>query len=352
MALPPRVAVILVNHQDYTRPYLAACYASLMAQTYPADRVTLFIVNNGLPEAETRLTEQLAPTARMLQLPENVGWGGGNNAAIRVALAERFDYIILLNIDVTVDRAWLTQLVEEAERRPDTHILQSLILLHGTNRINSLGNRIQFLGFGYCQGYGEPASGASAPEVVDYASGASMLVRREVFEAVGMFRDDYFMYYDDVEFCWRARLAGYAVGVATSSVCRHKYAFATTLQWLYHLDRNRLTTLLTLERPGTLALILPCLLVAEGLLTAYYLCRGWGGSRLKLLGYFLRAGTWSAIRRNRLAIRRIRTRRDADIVKHFAAPITFAEVDGPVIRYVMNPLLRLYWGLVRSLIFW
>jgi GT2 family glycosyltransferase len=352
MPVCPRVAVIVVNHADYTRRYLADCYASLAAQTYPAGSFTLFIVNNGLLEEEARLTERLAPSSRILRLPENVGWGGGNNAAIRIALEERFDYIVLLNIDVTVDSTWLAHLVRAADGRPDTHIFQSLILLHGTTRINSLGNRIQFLGFSYCQGYGKQVVGASRPEVVDYASGTAMLVKREVFEAIGLFRDDYFMYYDDVEFCWRARIAGYAVGVADSSVCHHKYAFATTLRWLYHLDRNRLTTLLTLERPGTLALILPCLLIAEALLTVYYVCRGWGVGRLRLLWHFAKPGTWTSILRNRQAVRKIRKRSDADIVTHFAAEIVFAEVDGLVIRYVLNPLLRLYWSLVRPLIRW
>lgn len=348
----PRVAVIVVNHADYTRRYLGDCYASLAAQTYPADSFTCFIVNNGLPDAEDRLTERLAPTARTVRLARNVGWGGGNNAAIRIALEEGFEYIVLLNIDVTVDRAWLAHLVGEADRRPDTHILQSLILLHGTTRVNSLGNRIQFLGFSYCQGYGQEVAGAAKPQMVDYASGAAMLVKREVFEAIGLFRDDYFMYYDDVEFCWRARLAGYDVGVADSSICHHKYRFVTKPRWLYDLDRNRLTTLLTLERPGTLALIFPCLLIAELLLSAYYVCRGWGGSRVRLLGHFVKPGTWRAILRHRRAVRRLRQRSDAQIVARFAADIRFAEVDGRAIRYLINPLLRAYWHLIRPLIRW
>ena len=347
-----RVAVIVVNHQDYTRRYLAECYASLQAQTYPADRFTVFIVNNGLPEAEVRLTGRLASGARILSNDRNLGWGGGNNTAISVAMREGFDRFVLLNIDVIVDARWLAALVEAAEARADVDILQSKILLYGTSRINSFGNRIHFLGYGYCYGYGAESAVPPPRVALDYASGAAMLVKRRVFEAIGLFREEYFMYYDDVEFCWRARLAGFNVDMAEGSVCYHKYTFGNAIRWLYYVDRNRLMTVLTMERLGTLALILPCLVIAETVMTVYCVVRGWGSSRLKLFGYFLRPQTWHSIHRRRREIRALRRRRDAELVKRFSGQIVFAEIDSPVLRYMVNPLLRIYWAIVRVLIIW
>jgi len=239
----------------------------LKAQSYPASLTTVFLVHNGSAAAQRQQAAQLAPEARHLTLARNRGWTGGNNAAIRVALSEAFAYVVMLNVDTVVDRGWLSGLVQAADEHPTIHIWQSRILLHGTTKINSLGNRIHYLGFGYCHGYGQPQTTSSSAAMVDYASGAAMLVKREVFETIGLFREDYMSYYDDMEFCWRARLVGYNVGVADASLCYHKYTFRKSPTRLYYLQRNRLMTLFSLERWGTLLMTLPCLLVAEGVLT-------------------------------------------------------------------------------------
>lgn len=351
VSVQANVAVLLVNCQDYAEKYLRACYESLGAQTYPASFFTVFIVNNGATEESERLVAQMAPTARMLSNAKNLGWAGGNNTAVRVALREGFDHLVMLNMDAVVDPDWLSSLVEAADQRPDVHILQSKILLFGTDKLNSIGNRTHFLGYGYCDGYGQDSHRRPSHRI-DHASGAAMLVKREVFERIGLFRDDYFMYYDDLEFCWRARLAGYNVGVAERSVCSHRYTTVGKLNYLYYLQRNRLVTLLTLERLGTILLTLPCLILAELVASIYCLARGWGRVQWRVARYFFRPGTWRAIIAGRREIRRLRTRKDAEIVKYFTGRVVFAETNPPILRYVFNPLLALYWACVRVFIVW
>lgn len=153
--LPARVAVIIVNASDYAHRDLAECYASLCAQRYPASRFTVFLINHGITEESRRLAARLAPSVRVLSSERNLGWGGGNNQAILVALAEECDYLVMLNMDCMVEPDWLGRLVEAAEQRPGVHILQSKNLLYGTDRVHSRGNRIHYLGYGYCQDYGE-----------------------------------------------------------------------------------------------------------------------------------------------------------------------------------------------------
>jgi hypothetical protein len=352
MRTPPDVAVILLNHADYAQRYLVPCYESLRRQTYPRDRFDVFIVSNGVSEETRRFIRRAAPGARLLDNPRNLGWSGGNNRAIRVALAEGTEYVILLNIDTVAEPDWLERLLDDARRRPELHILQSKILLDGTGRINSLGNRIQYLGYGYCNGYGQEDRRPSPPMPVDYASGAAMLVRRQVFERVGLFWDQYHIYYDDVEFCWRARLAGFNVGFAESSVCHHRYDFRVRMDRLYHFQRNRLLTLLTLARVPTLLLIAPCLVVSEAVVALYLVSRGWGAAVWGVLKDFLRRDTWRLIRARRRDVGGLRVRRDAEIVGGFAAEIVFREVDHPLLRYVANPLLRLYWMLAKRLLRW
>jgi GT2 family glycosyltransferase len=296
--------------------------------------------------------ERIAPQARVLHNPENFGWSGGNNTALRVALQESCEHAVLLNVNALPEPTWLSALMQAAARSPELHILQSVILLHGTDRLNSFGNRLHYLGYGYCNGYGQPQDAPHRRLVMDFASGASMLVRREVFDRVGLFREDYFLYYDDVEFSWRARLAGFNVGMAEQSVCFHKYDFQNTLRFLDCLQRNRLMTLLTLEKLRTIAVILPCLLLAEAAITACLVARGQGGVQWRLMKYFLRPATWRTIRERRRDIRRLRVRPDAEVVRRFAGAIAFPELNQPLLRYLVNPLLRLYWALARLCILW
>jgi GT2 family glycosyltransferase len=217
------VAVIVLTHGEYTAKYLGPCYASLTRQTYPAKRMHLFVVNNGVTERSRRLIAALAPGATVVEQRRNAGWGPGNNAGIRLALQQGYEYLVLVNVDTVLDPLWLARLVEAAQAQPDLHMLQSLILFEGTTRIQSLGNRIHFLGYGYCTGYGRDAARLTELPTMDYASGAAMLVKRQVFEAIGFFRHDYFLCYDDMEFGWRARLAGFNVGLVRGSICYHKY---------------------------------------------------------------------------------------------------------------------------------
>ena len=286
----------------------------------------------------------------LLPQRENLGWAGGNNAGIRAALAEGVDLIAALNMDTVVEPSWLRELVQEALAHPGLHILQSKILLFGTDRINSVGNRIQFLGYGNCNGYGQPDRPGLPAYPMDYASGAAMLVRREVFERIGLFREEYFMYYDDMEFCWRARLAGFNVGLAERSVCRHKYDFARVSSSLFFLERNRLLTLLGLAERRTLACILPCLLAAQGTLALYLILAGRGGAMPRLARTFCRVETWRQVAGHRRLAARLRRRSDAEIVGGFAGPITFAELDSPAFRLLINPLLTAYWAAARRLI--
>lgn len=346
----PRVAVILVNHGEYARRFLADCHAGLAAQDYPRDRFELFIVDNESTPESRRLIGEIAPGARLLPQRENLGWAGGNNAGVRAALTEAFDLIVTLNMDTVVEPSWLRELVEKALANPHLQILQSKIRIFGTDRINSVGNRIQFLGYGHCNGYGQ-RDGLDLPaHPMDYASGAAMLIRWEVFERIGLFREEYFMYCDDMEFCWRARLAGFNVGLAERSVCQHKYDWNRVRGSIFLLERNRWLTLLGLAERRTLACILPCLLAAQGALAGYLTLTGRAPTLLRLVRTFCRKETWRRVAEHRRLAARLRRRPDAEIVGRFAGPILFAEIDSPMFRLLVNPLLRGYWALARRLI--
>jgi GT2 family glycosyltransferase len=306
----------------------------------------LFIVDNASSPESRRRIRTIAPFARLIPSVRNLGWAGGNNKGIRIALEEGFDAVALLNMDTRVEREWLRSLVEHGQRNPDLSILQSKILLYGTYRINSLGNRIQFLGYGYCHGYGQRIS-LGRPDRIDFASGASMLVKREVFERIGLFREEYFLYGEDLEFCWRARLAGYRVGLAEKSVCHHKYDFRRILNAISYVERNRLLTLLALEGIWALLLTLPALILFQIGSMIYFTCRGKGNQMLKLFRYFLKKRTWILLGARRRQAQALRILPDAQIAGGFSGVIVFAEIRSAAFHLLINPLLGIYWAAAR-----
>ena len=242
---------------------------------------------------------------------------------------------------------------EAAGAHPELHILQSTLLLHGTDRLNSRGNRIHYLGYGFCEGYGEPEDAVGAPPgPVDFASGAAMLVKREVFDAVGLFRDDYMAYYDDLEFCWRSRLAGFNVGLAPGSRCHHKYAPCASPERLYLRERNRLLTWLALPRRRTILLTAPGLVASLAVTAVYALARGWGSVVVRLVRGFARADTWRSIHCHRQLVQALRVRPDAAIVRGFAGRLAVPGFNPVWLRYLVNPAFHLYWACVRRLIVW
>lgn len=347
----PRVAIILVNYGDYAQRHFSECSLSLAGQDYPRDRIGLFITDNASTEQSQSVLRRMAPSARILPQARNTGWAGGCNFALRAAMAEGFGTFVLLNMDMQLAADWLRQLMEAARNQPNVQILQSKILIYGTDRINSVGNRIQFLGYGTCNGYG--LTDLPRPEEpMDFASGACMLIKREVLEKIGLFREEYFLYYDDLEFSWRARLAGFQVGLAPRSICRHKYDFKKMRRFIYLLERNRLLTLLSLEKIPTLLLIAPALILFQTGSLLYFSATGQPREMLRLIGFFLRPSCWRNVLRWRKENGVLRKRADREIAGNFAGRIRFAEIRSPFFQTVVNPLLKAYWGVARRLIFW
>jgi GT2 family glycosyltransferase len=344
----PAIAIVMVHYGNYAREHFQHCYETLARQSLPVAPCSLFIVSNGASKGSDDFVRSVAPEARYFSLARNQGWSVANNVGIRAALEDRYDYIVLLNMDVSLERDWLLHLVEEAKANPGAHIFQSKMLLFGTTKINSMGNKIHFLGYGYCEGYGEEDRPGTPSKEIDFASGASMLVKREVFERIGLLEESYFLYYDDLEFCWRARIAGYGVVLAPRSVCFHKHAIEEKLQYIYDLEKNRLLTLFTLESLKSLLLILPLLVMAQIVSGIYLSFKGKFLPLCRLYGSLAHFKTWAFVREKRRSVRKVRSRQDADILKHFSPHIFFADMKHPVITTIVNPILAWYWRIIRG----
>ena len=348
----PRVAVVLVHYEDYALGHFEHCYQDLLSQSFPKDLFTVFVVSNGASKESDDFVQALSPGARHLRNGNNEGWAHANNLAITIALKENYEYIVLLNMDMQLDRNWLLHLFRAAEEQASLHIIQSKIMLHGTTRINSMGNRTHFLGYGYCMGFGKEPRDYKEDATIDFASGASMLVRSEVFRRIGLFDEKYFMYYDDMEFCWRARLAGFFVSLEPRSVCYHKYDFSGKINFLYHFEKNRLLTLFTLLKKRSLLLIALPLITAQVVSSLYFICIGYSRQICALYAFFCKRKTWDHIYSKRMKMRSLRQRSDAAIVKNFSPYIMFPAIQHNMGIKISNILLSFYWKALAIFICW
>ncbi|MCU0679577.1 MAG: glycosyltransferase family 2 protein [Planctomycetes bacterium] len=353
-----KVGVIMVGYQDYVIKFLDECRDSLRAQTYPRELINIYIIDNcSINDCE--YSRKNFPEAISVHRPDG-NYAAANNLGVKMARADGCEYFVLANMDVKFDSAWLAELVKAIESDPAIGIAQSKMLIYPRSveekakpRLNSVGNIMHFLGFGFTDGYNEPDREINGyPEIKGYVSGCSFITKKEVLDKVGHEEEELWMYHDDVEFSWKAKLAGYRIVLAPKSVMYHKYEFSRSIRMLYYMERNRYLVMFYFYKWPTLILILPAIIAMEIGITVYALFGGWFKTKLKVKWYFLKIDTWRKIWEKRRLVALLRQVPDKDIVKNFSGRVLFQEIDNPVLKYIANPFFNIYWQIARRLIFW
>lgn len=351
MALPLKIAVIVLGRNG--QEYLPDCLSSLLKQNCSFVACQIMVVDNGSSDGSVEFVEQNYPAVFLIKNATNLGFAAGNNIGMKWALENNFDYIVLLNQDTVVDPAWLSELVKIAESDQRIGAIQARLMLYSKkDEVNSLGNAIHFLGFGFSAGGYQKFDNNSEPKEITYPSGAAVLFRAQVLREVGLFNPDFFMYHEDLDLGWRVRLAGYKIFLAPKAVVYHKYEFSRSMKKYYYMERNRYITILQNYRWPTILVIVPALILMELGMFFYSLITGWWKEKLKVYGYFLHPRSWSKIMAERREVAKIRKIKDKEIVKYFVGKIEFQEIDNPVLKYIVNPVFSAYWWIIRKLIFW
>ncbi|MCX6744225.1 MAG: glycosyltransferase family 2 protein [Candidatus Parcubacteria bacterium] len=345
------MAIILVNYNG--KKYLPDCLASLCNLDYPQDDYKIIFVDNASTDDSLAYAQNSFPSLEFIKNNENLGFAAGNNVGMARALAENFDYLFLINQDTISEKDILTKLIQLAETDPQIAAVQPRLMLHpDQDKINSLGNSIHYLGFGFSGGGYQEFDGNLEPKEIAYASGAAVLIKKEVLEKIGLFAADFFMYHEDLDLGWRMRMAGYKIMLAPGAVVYHKYEFSKSIKKYYFMERNRFICLLENYKLGTLILVLPALLAMESGLFIFSIKSGFWREKLKVYGYFLSLNNWHKIlgeRREKTAKRVIG---DAEIANLFTGKIEFQEIDNWVLKYIANPVFNAYWQIIRHLIIW
>lgn len=346
-----KVGVILVNYKDYAQRFLAPCLKSLR-QLNPNIKPDIFIVDNASSlESETYLRTQ-APEARIICNKNNDGFAKANNDAMKIMLAEDYDYILLLNMDASLETEALKELLLVAENHPLAGAIQARLMLDPDRELlNSLGNVTHFLGFGYCRAYREKYHKTKAePSAIAYPSGACVLLTPTALKEIGLFDEEFWMYNEDQDLGWRLWLTGWQCLLAPQAVAYHHYEFSRSVSKFYWLERNRLIVAWKNYSLLSLILFFPPLLIME-LGTTYFSWRsGWLKEKKKVWAYFFNLKNWPYLLKARRETQALRKVPDYKILSMFSGKIAYQEINSPLLKYVVNPIFSLYFYISRFII--
>lgn len=203
--------------------------------------------------SDLNMTKGLKYPVIIIKNEQNYGFAKGNNTGLRYALkANDFSYIWLLNNDTIVEKDSLQSLVREIESNPKTGIVGSVIRYYSDpDRIQTIGGLkfFPFLGLAklYCENAEVTVLNTLSKETIlahiNYIMGASMLVRKKVFEDTGLLDEDYFFYAEDIDFNYRITRKGWGLSVSKESFIYHKASASLSEQkhlFFYFLSKNNI----------------------------------------------------------------------------------------------------------------
>ncbi len=213
-----KVAVVIPNWNGLDG--LDECLASLHNQSL---KPHIILVDNGSVDLSVAMVEKKYPKVQIVQLDRNYGFAGGVNAGIAKSLEQKFTYTALFNNDAVAHKDWLKYLVAALDSDLDKGMAACSFISMDKTHYDSTGDQFTIWGLPYPRGRGEgtDTSYKDSGEIFS-VSGGSSLYRNAVFKRVGLFDEDFFAYYEDVDISWRARLSGFSAVYVPEAIAYHK----------------------------------------------------------------------------------------------------------------------------------
>jgi GT2 family glycosyltransferase len=211
----PLVSVVVVTWNG--RQFLDACLDAVAAQ----DGVSLetILVDNASTDGTVAYVRERFPWVRVIALPDNRGFAGGNNAGVREA---RGRFVALLNNDAVPEPGWLQALVSGINEHTGFALVTSrIVYMHDPGLIDSAGDSLLASGGAFKRHHGASVDMARESAEVFGVCGAACLMPRRVFDELGGFDEDFFASHEDVDLSYRARLLGYRCRYVADAVVRH-----------------------------------------------------------------------------------------------------------------------------------
>jgi GT2 family glycosyltransferase len=213
--LHAKVGVIVLGYND--RKWLERCLSSVLA-TADTNFQVLF-VDNASSDGSAEFVEQRFPEVTVVRNSTNLGYAGGNNVGIRIALDCHAEFLFLLNSDTWVESAWLKEMRAHFAEEPLLDAVTAMILNYEDDGFDR--NFLQLV-IGTSAFVQDAWNGKSRPWYdTKSGSGAALMTRRSFYEDVGVIDPEFFMYFEEIDLLRRGRYHGKRIGVSTKSIVHH-----------------------------------------------------------------------------------------------------------------------------------
>jgi GT2 family glycosyltransferase len=261
---PREVSVAILSWNG--RQHLETCLAALAAQRDPGVPWETLVLDNGSSDGTAEWLRAAHPRVRLVRSEVNLGFCAGNN---RLATAARGDAVAFLNNDTQPEAGWLRALVAALGAAPaEVAAVSGMIVDWGGERLDFAQGVMTFDGHALQPGFRRPLERVAVPSAGSellFACGGNMLVRKAAFTAAGGFDEDYFAYYEDVDFGWRLWAGGERVTFTPEAVVRHRSSATSDLLGLYNrgflFERNAFLTAYKNYEPGLWERLFPAVLL-------------------------------------------------------------------------------------------
>lgn len=241
----PKVSLIVVNYNGIK--YLRDCIESLLSTDY--ERFEVILVDNASTDGSIESVGSLIrdPRIRTLRLDRNLGYAGACNLGSKAASGS---VLAFLNVDIVVTPEWLQPLISLFNRDPSIGAAQpKLVVKDRPEVLDAAGGYIDI--FGCAHERQAAMAGTTVPEEIMYAKAAAILIPSTLFSHLGRFDEDFVLYYEETDLCWRIWLSGHRVVHVPSSIVFHMRAGITR-----SLDPDRKSELYLMARLNRFRMIL------------------------------------------------------------------------------------------------
>ena len=253
-----RTAVVILNYN--TKEYLRKFLPGLIASTEGLD-AQVIVADNASKDGSVEMMKEEFPSVPLIVLEENYGFTGGYNRALKGLDA---DFYVLINSDIEVPKDWLKPLLAWMDSHPDCGACGPKLISYNDRSsfeyAGAAGGYVDRYGYPFCRGRMlqklEKDNGQyNTPENVLWCSGACLMVRSSVWNALGGLDDRFFAHMEEIDLCWRMQLAGWKVTNVPKSEVYHIGGGTLPNESPFKLRLNFRNNLLLLENnlPATFA---------------------------------------------------------------------------------------------------
>ena len=341
------VIILCTNEKKYLKNNLT----SLDRQTTKAD--SIYLLDNNSTDGSVEFVRKKFPRVKIIRNENNLGFAKANNIGLKTAFKNGSDFCLLLNPDTVSEKTMIEELIGTYQKAKKHYqkvgLIQPVVLLFQPKKIiNTIGNTIHFLGYGYCRDYLKRYQPIKTDKKIVSVSGAAMLISKEFYYAVGELDEDFFIYNEDQDLSWRGLIRGYNHFLSARSVVYHDYNFKRHGKKMLNAEKNRLIMVFKNYSTKTILLMTPILLVNEILMLVYSLFSGWFFQKIISYYDFIKAIKKTIIKRN--LIQRNRLTPDRQIISQFDCRLEFKPLNNPIINIIINSLYVFYSRIINKIV--